>query len=191
MESPCLVNSEPAYDLPAFPTDPTSSVGNRVTREIQLQGNVAYSSADTTWEDDSFGGTATANNTYEEVRNGTVPSTILANEVLTVRENLHATHCSQESLPLQSNSKDRFDNIIFFERRKTFGECGRRGKLTWETTIALTALLSILIAGTAIAFGVMYKFLWIPSSNGSSQAQNETTLSDQCYCEWKSLISIA
>ena len=191
MELTCLANPEPAYDLPDFPnsTDPTTSVGRRRTAGIDLQGNVAYGSSENVRKDYFSAVSSGANSTYAEVRNGNVASPVLSNGLLLVPDNLYATHCSQDSLVLHSNSKDRYNSIILFERRKLFGKYRKCGKQARDATIALAALMSILLSGCVITISVTYDFLSVPSTNSHVQAQNATLLSDPCSCtskgEWK------
>ena len=191
MELTCLANPEPAYALPGFPesTNPPTSVGRRRTLGIDLQGNVAYGSSENVRKDHFSAVSRGVNIAYEEVRNGNVASPVLSNELILVPENLYATHCSQDSLVLHSNSKDRCNSIILFERRKVFGKYRKCGKQARDVIIALAALMSILLSGCVITISVTYDFLSVPSTNSHVQAQNATLLSDQCSCtpnsEWK------
>ena len=171
MELKCLTNPEPAYDLPDFPepTEPTTSVGKRAPLGIESQGNITYGGLQRNiaygclenvrgQEDYALSVTRAAIHTYEEVGNDTVASSILSNNVIQVPENVYATHCSPDSLLVHSSasSNDRYDSAMLLERRKPSGKYRKCGKQARDTTIALAALMSILLSGCVIVLSVTY-----------------------------------
>ena len=167
MELTCLTN--PVYDSPDSPesTDSTNSVSKRAALGIELQGNPAYGPLENVRDPEDYSSpeTRAAIRTYEEVILGDdiAVSSILSNDLIQVPENVYATHRSQDSLILHSNassnddrSSDRYNSDMLLERRKPSGENQKCGKQARDATIALAALMSILLSGCVIALSVTF-----------------------------------
>ena len=194
MESPCLVIANPAYGFPTLPEaiDTAISASRRTaageTRKIHLTKNNAYSPLEYAYVTsiaNAVVGTRTVSNTYEEVRNDSANARTIANESISLQENVHAKYSSQQSILSELDSTNGLYSTLF-EQRRASRKRRKCKDLACDATIAFAALTSILLSGAVIAACVAYEFRNISSSRNNSHVRNNPTLSDQCNCTLES-----
>ena len=184
MELPCLVSTNSAYDvgLSSFPRTVRRTTEEK--RKIQIQSNDAYSSSSdyrpipvpkprTETRQASH---AQAQDWNRSATSRAVNAAIYS-EPISLHDNANTTRDSKRPTSLRSSTTGRAS--IAFKKRKAKGQERKCRNVTVDATIALVAMISIVLSGTVIVVSITCELLVVPSRNNDSNDENNITACGQ------------